>query len=467
VADPRTGEIIKGVVSLGSLREHQDFLIFESLLAPHSEEAHNHDVLKEAVYARLRQLAAHEVGHTLGLAHNYIASTNNRASVMDYPHPQITLKEDNTLDIADAYATGIGDWDKVAIAYGYTQFPLDADEPAELNKIIDTAAKAGNIFITDQDSRPLGSAHPRSHLWDNGTNAVDELNRLLKVRAVAFSTFGEKNIEMGAPWATLDEVLVPLYFLHRYQTEAAGKVLGGSDYTYALRGDGQVVTQVVAAAEQRRALNALLDTIRPETLTLPDRILNQLPPRPPGYPRTRETFPYRTGVTFDPLAGAEAASNLTVSLLLDPERAARLVQYHAQSSDNPGLDEVTAKLIGATWGTSAGPGLSREVQRTVRYVVLAHLMSLAGDDSAAPQVRAIASLRLDDLKKRAAAMAASNDVMDRAQGHYATELIDQFSREPGKFVLPKAVEPPPGQPIGADEDELWVPRLIEASRSKQ
>ncbi len=467
VADPRTGEIIKGVVSLGSLREHQDYLIFESLLAPHTEAAHNHDALKEAVYARLRQLAAHEVGHTLGLAHNYIASTDNRASVMDYPHPLITLKEDNTLDLSEAYATGIGEWDKVAIAYGYSQFPLDADEHAELNKIIDTAAKAGDIFITDQDSRPLGSAHPKSHLWDNGPNAVDELTRLLKIRAVAFATFGDNSIEIGAPWATLDEALVPLYFLHRYQTEAAGKVLGGNNYTYALRGDGQVITEIVPAAEQRRALNALLDTIRPDILTLPDRILSHLPPHPPGYPRTRETFPYRTGMTFDPLAGAEAASNLTVSLLLNPERAARLVQYHAQSNDNPGLDEVTGKLIGATWGTSGGPGLGHEIMRTTRFVVLTHLMSLAADDSAPAQVRAIASLRIDDIKKRAAAMSASTDVLDRAQGHYAVELIDQFSRDPCKFVLPKAIEPPPGQPIGgADEDEVWVPRLIEAPKSK-
>ncbi len=461
VADPRTGEIIKGVVSLGSLREHQDYLIFEGLLAPHTEASHDHDVLKEAVYARLRQLAAHEVGHTLGLAHNYIASTNNRASVMDYPHPLIKLREDDTLDLSEAYAIGIGDWDKVAIAYGYTQFPLEADEHAELNKIIETAAKAGNIFITDQDSRPLGSAHPKSHLWDNGTNAVDELNRLLKIRAVAFSRFGDNNIETGAPWATLDEVLVPLYFLHRYQVEAAGKVLGGNDYTYALRGDGQPITQIVPAAGQRRALNALLDTIRPDTLTLPDRILSHLPPRPPGYPRTRETFPYRTGLTFDPLAGAEAASNLTVSLLLNPERAARLVQYHAQSADNPGLDEVTAKLIGATWGASTGPGLGREILRTTRYVVLTHMMSLAADDSAPPQVRAIASLRLEELKKRAAALSASADIQDRAQGHYTGELLEQFSREPAKFVLPKVADAPPGQPIGADEDEVWAPRLIQ------
>jgi hypothetical protein len=405
-------------------------------------------------------LAAHEVGHTLGLAHNYIASTNNRASVMDYPHPLIKLLDDGSLDLSEAYATGIGDWDKVAIAYGYTQFPLETDEHAELNKIIETAAKAGNIFITDEDSRPFGSAHPRSHLWDNGTNAVDELYRLLKIRATAFARFGENNIETGAPWSTLDEVLVPLYFLHRYQTEAASKVLGGNDYTYALRGDGQPITQIVPAAEQRRALAALLDTIRPETLTIPDRILNNMPPRPPGYPRTRETFPHRTGLTFDPLAGAEAASDLTVSLLLNPERAARLVQYHAQLAENPGLDEVTARLIGATWGASTGPGLGREVLRTTRYVVLTHLMSLAADDTAPAQVRAIASLRLDELKKRAAAMAASAEVNDRAQGHYAIEMLDQFAREPSKFVIPKPAEAPPGQPIGADEDEVWVPRLV-------
>jgi hypothetical protein len=437
--DPRTGEIIKGVVSLGSLREHQDYLIFEGLLAPHVPGNDTTPELKHAVYARLRQLAAHEVGHTLGLQHNYIASTHDRASVMDYPGPWIDIRPDNTLDLSHAYATGIGEWDKVAIAWGYSQFPSGTDERQALDKVITGAARRGLTSITDADSRPLGSAHPKSHLWDNGSNAVDELNRLLKVRSLALSRFSENNIQTGAPMATLDEVLVPLYFLHRYQTEAAAKVLGGNEYTYALRGDGQPATKIVPAAEQTRALTALLATVNPETLTLPERILNLIPPRPPGHPRTQETFPAQTGLTFDPIAGAEAAADMTVSLLLNPQRAARLVQYHAQNASNPGLPQVIDALLNATWRSRLPSGLKGEVAQVVNDIVLVRLLSLATDQSASTQVKAIATAHIRELKL----------LIKRP---YELNLIERFERDPKSFELPKLPEPPPGQPIGDDED---------------
>ncbi len=439
LTDPRTGEIIKGVVSLGSLREHQDYLIFEGLLAPHIAGNDNTKPLADAVYARLRQLAAHEVGHTLGLEHNYIASTAHRASVMDYPGPWIELRPDNTFDLSNAYATGIGEWDKVAIQWGYSQFNSGTDEKQALDRILMDAAHRGLVFITDADSRPPGSAHPKSHLWDNGGNAVDELTRLLKIRSIALSRFGENNIEPGAPMATLDEVLVPLYFLHRYQTEAASKSLGGLDYTYAVRGDGQLTTRIVSPAEQRRALRALLQTIDPATLTIPESILKLIPPRPPGYPRTHETFPSHTGVTFDPVAGAEAAADLTVSLILNSQRAARLVQYHAENAANPGLEEVIQTLLAATWHAKPRTGLEAEVAKTVNYVVLTRLIGLAVDDTATPQVRSIATASVERLKP------AVSDA-------FALDLIARFERNPKDMVLPKLAEAPPGQPIGEDSN---------------
>ncbi len=241
-------------MTLGSLRVRQDYLIAEGLLAPYEQGKSVSPKMMEMALARLRQLAAHEVGHTLGLEHNYSASTVNRSSVMDYPPPLVTLGSDGVPDVSNAYAVGIGEWDKVSITFGYRQFPPGADEHTELNKILSDAFGRGLRFLTDQDGRPAGSSSSLAHLWDSGSNSVDELNRLMQVRAAALRRFGENNIREGTPLSTIEDVLVPIYMLHRYQVEAASKSVGGMDYTFALRGDEQTPLQIVAPAEQRSAL---------------------------------------------------------------------------------------------------------------------------------------------------------------------------------------------------------------------
>lgn len=451
VADPRTGEIIKGHVSLGSLRVRQDYLIAEGLLAPYEEGKPHNPTLQQMALARLRQLSAHEVGHTLGLAHNYISSTANRASVMDYPHPLVNVNNDGMLDFSEAYATGIGEWDKVAIAYGYQDFPAGTDEREALNRILTDAMKRGLIFLTDQDARPPGSAHPTTHLWDNGANAVDELNRIMNVRRIALARFGENNIPAGAPMTTLEEVLVPLYMGHRYQVEAAAKVLGGMSYTFALRGDGQTATELVPPDEQRRALNALLTTLTPEVLHIPNRIARLIPPRAYGYDRHRELFRGRTGLTFDPLAPVEAAATHTVGLILQHERAARLVEYNAADNNYPGLGEVIEQVLSASWKSKRAAGAQAEVQRVVESVVLYHLMSLAANESALVQVRAIASSKVDELKNwLTQQLKTTRDANLRAHYSFALSQIKQFQEDPKRINLPRPADPPPGQPIGLD-----------------
>lgn len=461
IIDPRTGEIIKGEVTLDALRARQDFLIAEGLLAPYQEGGAGAKPALEMVLARIRQLAAHETGHTLGLAHNFAASTHNRASVMDYPGPLVKLGADGGLDVSDAYATGIGEWDKVAIAYGYQDFAPGTDEKQALDGILRQSIERGLYFISDRDARPAGGAHPAAHLWDNGADAVAELDRVMQVRARALRQFGANNIPAGTPLSTLENALVPIYLFHRYQTEAAAKVLGGLDYRYALRGDGQKAPAMVPSAEQRRALTALLQTISPQALELPEPVLRLIPPPAMGYERSRENFTGHTGLVFDALGPPEAAASLTIGLILDPERDARLVQNHARDPRAPSLADVMDQLLAATWRAPQASGYQAEIQRTVDYVVLDDLLRLAANEQAAPQVRALARLKLTDLKDwLLTGLRQRPEENRRAQSAYAVSEIEHFEKDPKSVKIPSPVEPPPGQPIG-DADQDLSHRVIE------
>jgi len=452
VVDPRTGEIIKGEVSLGSLRVRQDYMILEGLLAPYKEGEPVDPRMLSTALARLRQLAAHEVGHTLGLQHNYIASTQGRASVMDYPHPWVKLAGDGSIDLSQAYATGIGEWDKVSIQYGYSDFAPGTDEHAALNKIIEDAAKRGLTFLTDQDARPPGSASPYTNLWDNGKDPVAELQNVMKVRTAALQKFGEENIPEGKAMAQLQDVLVPVYLYHRYQTEAAIKTIGGLNYTYALRGDGQIPTTSVSGADQRRALAVVLQTISPEFLALPPKITKMIPPRPSQI-APYEDFSSHTGLTFDPLAAAETSAHATVAVLLDSARAARLIQHHAEDVQQPGLNEVLDTLLNATWRSKPRSSDLAAVQRVVDDVVLDQMMMLAADEKAAGEVRAVTLYQLTELRSWLLKQSVTaGDPQEKAHILYAVAQIRKFEQNPTQTLKPTlSLEPPPGAPIGNAE----------------
>jgi hypothetical protein len=453
VIDPRTGEIIKGHVTLGSLRVRQDYLIAEGLLAPYEKGKPVSRKMQEMALARLRQLAAHEVGHTLGLEHNYSASTVNRSSVMDYPPPVVKLAADGSIDLSDAYATGIGEWDKVSIKWGYDDFPPGMEESAALDKILLDAYGKGLRFLTDQDARPAGSSSSVAHLWDSGANAVDELNRVMQVRAAALKRMGENNIREGAPLAAIEDSLVPVYMLHRYQVEAASKFVGGMDYTFATRGDGETPTKIVAPAEQRRALAVMLATLKPSALALPESLLETIPPRPPEFERGREHFKIHTSPAFDALAPAEAAAQHTLQFLFNSERAARLVEFHARDAANPGLPEVLDAIVAATWKAPHPAGYHGEIARVVDDVVLYDLVGLATNEQATTQVRAVAAFEADRLKAWLnAAKASATDPAQKAHFAYAASQVEQFQKDPKKLNLTPPLEPPDGPPIGDDED---------------
>ena len=453
VIDPRTGEIIQGRVTLGSLRIRQDYLIAEGLLAPYKKGEPASDEMLNMSLSRIRQLAAHETGHTLGLQHNFTASISNRASVMDYPHPLIKIKKDGTLDLSDAYAVGIGEWDKRAIIYGYSEFPVGTNEKEALNKIIDKTISSGLMYISDEDARPLGSAHPYAHLWDNNSNPVDELNRMMKVRKIALDNFSENNIQEGQPLAALENVLVPIYLLHRYQLEAAAKSLGGLYYTYAVRGDGQKITEIVPADKQRKALDVLLNTIKPSALEIPERILKIIPPQPPGYNRTRENFSSNTGLTFDPLSAAASAAELTIRLILQPQRDARLIEYNSRDKACPSLSEVIDKLISASILLEQKNKKEEEIKEVVDNIVLDHLISLARTKGTLTQVNAIAQLKLENLKKHLILQTKSiKEESILAHYEYLISKINDFENNHDNVKEIKTPDIPEGQPIGSDSD---------------
>lgn len=455
IRDPRTGEVIKGHVALGSQRLRQDFLIAQGLVADYDRGKEASQELVELALARIRQLSCHEVGHTLGLGHNYASSVNDRASVMDYPHPLIKIKRDGTLDLSDAYATGVGEWDKVSIAYGYQDFPDGVDEERELKAILDAAFSSGLHFLASQDAGP-SSAHPLAATWDNGEHPVDELERVMQIRAIALDGFSEKRIPLWAPMATLEDVLVPVYLFHRYQVEAAASCLGGLYYNHTLRGDVQKAPEFVAPEEQQRALNVLLRTISPTTLAIDEKILNIIPPRPPGYRQTWELFPGHTGSTFDPLGAAEVAANLTIRLILHPERAARMVDYHSRDNKYPGFGDVLDQVIAYTWKSPFKSGKFAEIQRVVNSVALYNVMALVADEDNASQVRALAFMRLEELKnwlkwqmntvKDGEYLVA--DPSQRAHFLYAIGKIELFQKDPSKITLSAPLSSPPGAPIG-------------------
>ncbi|MBY0477399.1 MAG: zinc-dependent metalloprotease [Chitinophagaceae bacterium] len=445
VVDPRTGEIIKGQVSLGSLRVRQDYLIFSGLLSPYETGIPANDQMLKAALARLRQLSAHEVGHTIGLMHNYASSVSNRASVMDYPHPLVHLNANGQMDFSSVYDDKIGEWDKLAVTWGYQDFPSNINEANALNSIIADGIKRGLQFISDRDARAPGGLHPDAHLWDNGTNVVDELKEVMKVRSKALQQFGEKNIRPGMPMAMLEDALVPVYFYHRYQIEAVTKLVGGMYYSYAVRGDGQVITRMLSKEQQRAALNTVIDCIDPKVLMIPDRIAALIPPRPSGYIFSRELFRKRTGLSFDQLSPAETAADLPFSFLFTSDRLNRLLQF--ETNGGLGLHEMIQTLIDKTWKAARRTGMEGLIQQQTEQVFLTYLLGASADENNSFVVRGVLQKALNDLKKYAELqMKTSTSAI--YTGHLQLAVERMKNPKDAKPTLHK--EAPPGAPIGCD-----------------
>lgn len=443
VADPRTGEIIKGHVSLGSLRVRQDQLIAEALTAPFTSADKRPDAAREMALARLRQLSAHEVGHTLGIDHNFAASFSGDISVMDYPHPYLYLDNEGRVGLDRAYNRGIGEWDKLAVRYGYGLFP-NGQEGTGLKAILDEAREQGIAFIGDQDARIPGAAHPGAHLWDNGSDVLGRLQELLKIRKTGLENFSPAVVSEGTPLFEMERRLVPVYLLHRYQLEAAAKLIGGVQYDYALKGDDTSL-EPVDAATQKKALAEVLGLLKPEQLALPLKLRYLVPPPVLHHERNREFFDGTTGAPFDHLAPARAGAQLVITELLQAQRLSRLAEQNALAPQLPAAKDVINLLLKASWSDKApaDPYLAA-IQYEVNWLVLRGLMNLAADGTATDTVRAVATGALAKLSTRL----GGKSYRDDAQARTARIEIQRFLNRDLPAGQEVPVKAPPGSPIG-------------------
>ena len=447
IVDPRSGEILKGHVTLGSLRVRQDMLLAQSLLSPYDGQQNSTTLeqdIQNMALARLRQLSAHEVGHTLGLIHNFYASSNNRSSVMDYPHPLIQIDQQGQLDLSDAYGVGIGDWDQVSLNYIYQTFP-EQNETQALNALLDQARTIGHVFIADRDARTPDGSQPYAHLWDNGADAAESLDEVLKIREIALTNFGLNTIKAGKPVADLEPLLVPLYLFHRYQTEATVKLIAGVNYRYAIKGEPDVQASVVDTDTQKLALDTLMKTLSTEVLAVPETLLPLLLPPVEGSARGREHFKHRTGPNFDALGVAETAAQYTLELLLNPARANRLIEHHARDNDQLSLEHVLETLWDVTWDQSHQNDYLQAVQQSINWVTLEQLMALAANPKSSPQTQSVVMAFLTDQQKR-----LSRSRHNRDLSRHAARAINRFFEDPEKAIKSSSQPIPPGSPIGMD-----------------
>lgn len=452
VRDPRTGEIIKGHVTLGSLRSRQDFMIANGATGPFGVGENTDDEIA-LVLARTRQLGAHEVGHTLGFAHNYIASVNGDGDVMDYPHPKITLDDDGNVSIKTPYREKIGDWNKVAVNWGYRQYASEEDETAGLKEILENAYKEGHQFVADgPDSRGAGSLHADSHLWDFGTDVLSQTRDLFDVRRVAISKFGLDNIAEGTPLSQLEETLVPLYYLPRFQINAAAKSIGGMIYGYELKGESLVPRHSIVSRErQDMATDLLLEVLSANYLTLPKHILDLIPPKVFGYRLSKESFPRDTGASFDAIAMAEAHANHTLGLLFNKERLARINDFNMRDGDQISVDRYIVKIAGKTMLAPRieDDMLKAAVHRRVGHVFVHYMMMTSADKSVSPSVQAMTASHLAGLKSILEDRIANDEMTREYKAHYQAQ-----ARRIGLFLdgeyMPKTSDLaaiPPGEPI--------------------
>jgi len=439
IVDPRTGEIIKGQVSLGSLRVRQDYMILSGLI-DNPNDIENKSLIKKTSLDRIRQLSAHEIGHTLGFAHNYISSANNRSSVMDYPHPKIDIVNGD-INIDNAYSKNIGDWDKVSVRYAYTDFQENENEDVKLNDIIEEAVNKGLYFLSDSDSRPVGSANPFSHLWDNGEFPYKELDKLLKVRDLALKNIDLDNLVDGEPYDRIEDILVPIYMLHRYQIESAAKAIGGVDYLYFVKNKNNDKVKFVDSKLQKESLKSLLNVLNPKNLVLPNNLIQILSPRSFRNPRTRENFESNTGVTFDYINASSSIINHTLTFLMNPERINRIYQQNMFGENILMLDDYLTIISNSIFSNKRMSPYESSINKNTSSLFLDHLFLTFNNSNTNDLSKSVILSSIMNTKEK-----LSSNLND--YNSFLVNKINGFIDNPDKYIPVEKTKIPDGSPIG-------------------
>lgn len=448
VGDPRTGEILKGMARMDSHRARTDYNLYAGLMGAEAAAADTHFVL-----ARVRQVTAHEIGHTLGLQHNYIASTYDRGSVMDYPPPRVRLNAQGDIDVSAAYATSAGPYDVWVIRWGYGIFPPES-EADSLRAIVADGLRRGFLYLSDADARPEYASDPRTNLWDDAATASEFLRHQMAVRRVAMQRFGLRNIRSGEPVALLQERFAPVYFMHRFALNSLAKTIGGMEYANAVRGDPQQATRPISRGQQLEALRQLMAAVQPEELAIPDTVLTLMAPGAGAITPRVELFGTRTQPAFDELGAARTLAQMVIDLVLQRERAARLVQFGTRPGLQLTFPAVLDSVVAATWRRASAPISARDaaLQRVAQRAVTDRLILLAADSAAAPEVRGIADLKLSELRSLAGTRGSSGGAEDRAHWLSIQRDITAWLDRRELPRLTSALSAPPGDPFGIPEN---------------
>jgi hypothetical protein len=448
LGDPRTGEILKGMARMDSHRARTDYNLYAGLMGAEPAAADTHFVL-----ARVRQVTAHEIGHTLGLGHNYIASTYDRGSVMDYPPPRVRLTAGGEIDIASAYGVGPGPYDVWVIRWGYGIFPTETERDS-LRAIAAEGLRKGFLYLSDGDARPDFASDPRTNLWDDAATASEFLRHQMAVRRVAIQRFGLRNIRAGEPLALLQERFAPVYFMHRFALNSLAKTIGGMEYSNPLKGDEQQATRPIGRARQLEALRQLMTALQPQELAIPDTVLALMVPGAAGVTPQVELFGTRTRPAFDELGAARTLAQMVVDLVLQRERAARLVQFAHRAGPQLTFAELVDTVVNATWGGGANAlARDRALRRVAQRAVTDRLILMAADSLGAPEARAIVELKLAELRAIARARGSTGAIDDRAHWLGVARDIDRWIEHREVPRLTPALVAPPGDPFGTEVPE--------------